>query len=118
MCKYYGLRFQIEFLIRDAKQHAGLEDCQARDEQKLNTHFNIAMTVVSVAKVAYHLPAGKAGLSKPKKQRSAFSMADIKMLYMNRLITNRIFSNLALELNCRKIKRIYNQCLNFGRLCT
>lgn len=125
MCKYYGLRFQIEFLIRDAKQHAGLEDCQARDEQKLDTHFNIAMTVVSVAKVAYHLPAGKAGLSKPKKQRSAFSMADIKMLYMNRLITDRIFSNLALDLSCRKIcltarlvKRIYNQSLNFGRICT
>lgn len=31
LCKYYGLRFQIEFLIRDAKQHAGLEDCQARE---------------------------------------------------------------------------------------
>ncbi len=39
MCKYYGLRFQVEFLIRDAKQHAGLEDCMARDEQKLSTHF-------------------------------------------------------------------------------
>ncbi len=39
MCKYYGLRFQVGFLIRDAKQHAGLEDCMARDEQKLSTHF-------------------------------------------------------------------------------
>ena len=55
MCKYYGLRFQVEFLIRDAKQFTGLEDCMARDEQKLHTHFNIAMTVVSVAKVAYYL---------------------------------------------------------------
>lgn len=110
LCKYYGLRFQIEFLIRDAKQHAGLEDCQARDEQKLHTHFNIAMTVVSVAKVAYHL-------SVPHNKRGSFSMADIKMLYMNRLITNRIFSNLALDLSLKKIKRIYNQCLNFGRLC-
>lgn len=110
MCKYYGLRFQVEFLIRDAKQHTGLEDCQARDEQKLNTHFNMAMTVVSIAKAAYHL-------SKPKEQRGSFSMADIKMLYMNRLITNRIFSNLDLDLNCRKIKRIYIKCLNFARLC-
>jgi len=55
MCKYYGLRFQVEFLIRDAKQHSGLEDCMARNENKLHTHFNIAMTAVSVAKVAYHL---------------------------------------------------------------
>jgi len=109
MCKYYGLRFQVEFLIRDAKQHAGLEDCMARDKNKLHAHFNIAMTVVSIAKAAYHL-------SVPAEQRGSFSMADIKMMHMNQLITKRIFSNLALNLNCRKIKRIYNQCLNFGRL--
>ena len=109
MCKYYGLRFQVEFLIRDAKQFTGLEDCMARDERKLHTHFNIAMTVVSVAKVAYYL-------SVPKQQRGSFSMADIKMLHMNQLITKRIFSNLALDLSCRKIKRIYNECLNFGRI--
>jgi hypothetical protein len=109
LCRYYGLRFQIEFLIRDAKQYAGLEDCQARDEQKLHTHFNIVLTVVSIAKAAYYL-------SVPKEQRTSFSMADIKMLYMNQLITKRIFSNLAVDLSCRKIKRIYNQCLNFGRL--
>jgi len=109
LCKYSGLRFQIEFLIRDAKQYAGLEDCQARDEPKLNYHFNLALTVVSVAKVAYHL-------SVPLDQRTSFSMADIKMLHMNQLITRRIFSNLALNLGCRKINRLYNQCLNFGRL--
>lgn len=109
LCKYYGLRFQIEFLIRDAKQHTGLEDCMARDEQKLHTHFNIAMTVVSIVKAAYHL-------SVPQAQRRSFSMVDIKMIHMNQLITKRIFSNLALDLSCRKIKRIYDQCQNFGRL--
>ena len=109
MCKYYGLRFQVEFLIRDAKQFTGLEDGMARDERKLHTHFNIALTVVSVAKAAYYL-------SVPKQQRGSFSMADIKMWHMNQLITERIFSNLGLDLSCRKIKRIYNQCLNFGRI--
>jgi hypothetical protein len=108
LCKYYGLRFQIEFLIRDAKQYSGLEDCQARDEQKLNTHFNIALTAVSIAKAAYYI-------SVPGEQKGSFSMADIKMLHMNQLITKRIFSNLAVDLSSRKIKRIYNQCLNFGR---
>src|SRR5215210_3115848 len=109
MCKYYGLRFQVEFLIRDAKEFTGLEDGMARDEQKLHTHFNIALTAVSVAKAAYYL-------SVPKQQRGSFSMADIKMLHMNQLITERIFSNLGLDLSCKKIKRIYNQCLNFGRM--
>ncbi len=109
MCRYYGLRFQIEFLIRDAKQYTGLQACQARDEQKLHNHFNIALTVVSVAKAAYHL-------SVPKEQGGSFSMADIKMLHMIQLITKRIFANLAVDLSCRKIKHIYNHCLNFGRL--
>lgn len=109
MCRYYGLRFQVEFLIRDAKQHAVLEDCMARDKEKLHTHFNIAMTIVSVAKAAYHL-------SVPKEERGSFSMADVKMKYVNQLITKRIFSNLALDMSCGKIKRIYIQCLNFGRL--
>ena len=111
MCKYYGLRFQVEFLIRDAKQHAGLEDCMARDGQKLETHFNISMTAVSLAKSAYHL-------SVPQENRGSFSMTDIKMYYMNQLLTKRIFSNLDLDMSCKKIKHIYNQCLNFGRIHT
>ena len=100
LCQYYGLRFQVEFLIRDAKQYTGLEDCQGRDEQKLHTHFNIALSAVSIAKAAYHL-------SVPEEQRGSFSMADIKMWHMNQLITKRIFSNLDVDLSCDKIKRIY-----------
>ncbi len=36
--KYYQLRFQIEFIFRDAKQFMGLNDSQARDENKLDYH--------------------------------------------------------------------------------
>lgn len=71
MCRYYGLRFQIEFLIRDTKLFSGLEDCQARDKAKLDMHFNISLSVVSIAKAAYYL-------SIPKRERTSFSMADIK----------------------------------------
>ena len=49
---YYG-RFQIEFLYRDAKQHTGLTNCQARSEDKLNFHFNASLTSVSVAKAIH-----------------------------------------------------------------
>lgn len=34
-------RFQIEFVFRDAKQHLGLHDCQARAQTKLHFHFNL-----------------------------------------------------------------------------
>jgi len=33
--RYYRSRFQIEFLYRDAKQHTGLNDCQARSKKNL-----------------------------------------------------------------------------------
>lgn len=107
--KYYRLRFQIEFLIRDAKQHCGLEECQSRSENKLNFHFNMALTAVSVTKAAVWL-------SLPKKKREAFSMRNIKLMYYNKIMTERIFSNLALDLNCKKIKQLYYQCLDIGRL--
>jgi DDE superfamily endonuclease len=109
MCRYYGLRFQVEFLIRDAKSYSGLEHCQARGEQKLHNQFNISMTAVSVARAAYYL-------SLPKKQRDGFSMADIKMTHMNELLTNRIFHNLDIDPSCEKYKWIYEDSLNFGRL--
>lgn len=64
MC-YYRLRFQIEFLIRDAKQYCGLEQCQARSEQKLYFHFNMALSAVSIAKAA-------TWLCLPKEKRGAF----------------------------------------------
>jgi hypothetical protein len=37
------------------QNNTGLEDGMARDEQKLPTNFNIAITVVPVAKAAYRL---------------------------------------------------------------
>jgi DDE superfamily endonuclease len=107
--KYYRLRYQIEFLIRDAKQHSGLEECQARSENKLYFHFNMALSAVSVAKAAVWL-------SLPKKKREAFSMRNIKLMYYNKIMTERIFSNLALDLNCKKIKQLYYQCLDIGQL--
>ncbi len=48
--KYYQLRFQIEFLFRDAKQFMGLNDCQARDEAKLDFHFNASLSAVILAR--------------------------------------------------------------------
>jgi len=106
---YYRLRFQIEFLIRDGKQHSGLEDCQGRSEKKLNTHFNMALTNISLAKAEYYLPI-------PKNERGSFSLQDIKRQQHNQLIANFIFLNLGVDLSCKKIKRLYDECTNFGRM--
>jgi hypothetical protein len=51
--RYYKARFQIEFLLRDAKQHTGLCDCQVTSEEKLGFHFNVSLAagrnVISIA---------------------------------------------------------------------
>jgi hypothetical protein len=106
---YYRLRFQIEFLLRDAKQHSGLEDGQARSKNKLAFHFNMSLSAVSAAKAAHYLPH-------PQEHRGAFSLQSIKRLYHNKLLTDVIFGNLAIELNSPKIIRLYHQCLYFGNL--
>ena len=105
--QYYKGRFQIEFLYRDAKQYCGLNHCQARSENKLHFHFNASLTTVSLAKAAYYLPL-------EKNQRESFSMSDIKTLYANKIMADRIFSNLDLDMSCKKIKKIYRDALLFG----
>lgn len=52
--RFYKLRFQIEFIFRDAKQFTGLSDCQARDVKKLDFHFNASFTALNIAKLDAH----------------------------------------------------------------
>ena len=47
----YHTRFQIEFGFRDIKQFTGLENSQGRSGNKLNFHFNTALTTVNIAKI-------------------------------------------------------------------
>jgi hypothetical protein len=42
VAEYYRLRYQLEFVIRDAKQHAGLTHCQARSQEKIDFHLNMS----------------------------------------------------------------------------
>lgn len=109
LVEYYKLRFQIEFLIRDSKSYAGLEECQARDQAKLDFHFNLSLSSVGIAKAAYWL-------SLPEGQRGAFSMRNVKMLFTCGLFTDRVFTNLGLDPTLNKHQAAYNQCLDIERI--
>lgn len=91
----YALRFQIEFIFRDAKQFTGLTHCQSTNKTKLENHFNLALSAVSVAKAAHWLPI-------PKEQRGPFSMAELKTYYHNLELVERF--SIALNLNPTEIK--------------
>ena len=107
--RYYKNRFQIEFLYRDGKQHTGLNDCQARSENKLHFHFNASLTAINLAKVEHWL-------SVPKNQRGAFSMADVKTMYHNALLLEKFINVFAVP--AYKLKNIHNvkELIDFGKI--
>jgi hypothetical protein len=102
----YHTRFQIEFGFRDAKQFAGLENSQARSGNKLNFHFNVALTTVNIAKVMQ--------LNNPVSRENSFSMATYKILFHNTLMLSRFFRLFAINPNSIKNRQHVNELLYFG----
>lgn len=106
--QYYRSRFQIEFLYRDAKQFTGLTSCQARSENKLDFHFNAALTAVNLAKQDWML--NKTDTPKP------FSMADYKTLYNNTMMLERFMCLFAINPNTAKNQKIVRELLDYGKI--
>ena len=109
LLKYYRLRFQMEYIFRDAKQHMGLQHCQARSKNKLDFHFNASLTTVSVAKVI-------ARINKEKQVRCPVSISDIKTELQNNNMISRIFSMYRIDRKLMKIPEGYHKLLNFGKI--
>jgi len=105
--QFYQLRFQIEFLFRDAKQFTGLEDCQARDLTKLEFHFNASLTALNLAKV-------EANPQHSGQERVPFSMASVKRRALNQHLLNRFIATLDLEPTLIKSHPDYLTLCNYG----
>jgi len=110
--RYYKARFQIEFLFRDAKQFTGLTHCQARSENKLYFHFNMATTSIGVAKAAHYLSAE----TEEGSPRSAFSISDIKTSYFNELMLHLFLSNFQVDPELDKNKQAIIKFMEFGKI--
>jgi hypothetical protein len=106
---YYHSRFQIEFLYRDGKQHTGLNDSQARSENKLHFQFNASLTSINIAKAIHWL-------SIPKKERGTFSMADIKTMNHNILMLNRFFDVFGIYPYSAKNNKYVRELILYGTM--
>ena len=106
--RYYKARFQIEFLFRDAKQFAGLTDCQARSQAKLNFHFNASLSAVTLAKLDARQQNGDAA--------SGFSMASLKRRAFNQHLIERISQYLAKGHSLEKSSPDYEELCNYGTI--
>ena len=103
--RLYRLRFQVEFIFRDAKQYTGLSDCQARSQARLAFHFNASLTALNIARLAE-----RSGSS------SVFSMATVKRRGYNRLFLERIIRYLDLEAEMVLMHPAYERLCNYGAI--
>ncbi len=106
---YYTLRFQIEFLFRDAKQFTGLQDCQARDKEALHFHFNMALASVGVTKI-------EALKEQHTPQPQVFSLASWKQRAFNEHLLDVFISKLALEPTVIKKHPHYDYLRTYGAI--
>jgi len=100
--RYYRLRYQIEFVIRDAKQHTGLTHCQARSQEKLDFHLNMSIAAVNLLR----LLARKAECSPRTYRREAY----------NRLLIGRLFSKLGLSAEYDRMDPRIQSVVHTGRM--
>lgn len=91
----YSARFQVEFVFRDAKQHASLTRCQLRSKKGVENHWNASMLTVSLARAEQLLRV--AALTGQPAQQIVFSMEDAKRRAFNLLFAQRILANLGLS---------------------
>ena len=105
----YRARFQIEFIFRDAKQFTGLTDCQARDAQKLDFHFNASLTALNLAK-------WEAYQQRDTTQPFVFSMASYKRRKLNLHLLERFIRNFDLDETLIKSHPNYQNLCDYGIL--
>lgn len=109
----YQARFQIEFIFRDAKQFAGLADCQSRQSQKLDFHFNAALCALNLAKYQAQLrqPSGDSD-----QKAAPFSMATHKRAALNEHLLERFITLLDLDPTLIKSHPNYQNLCSYGVL--
>ena len=107
--QYYKARFQIEFIFRDAKQFTGLCDCRARDQARLDFHFNASLTTLNLAKLEQlqaHQTSGP----------MVFSMASVKACYFNEYYLEKFFSMLGFDPTLIKKSPEYQELRDYGKI--
>lgn len=103
----YRSRFTIEFLIRDAKQSGGLQDCQARDNKALEFHWNTALTTVNFGR-------GIDGKQEVGEEEKPFSMKSIKQRFFNEHLLKLFISKSGLEQSLIKYQEALEELRNYA----
>jgi Transposase DDE domain len=107
--KYYQLRFQEEFLFRDAKQFLGLTHCQSRQKERLHFQVNFSLTIISLAKIVHWLTI-------PIEKRPPFSIQNIKTQYVNEHLLNKFITGMGICPITAKNNENYLSIINYAKI--
>jgi hypothetical protein len=107
--RFYKARFQIEFLFRDAKQFAGLSDCQTRREISPDFHFNACMTALNLMKWESRRIA-------QSDLNPGCSVASVKIRNFNKYLLKRFCDMSDIDVSLIKYSDAYQQTLNLGAI--
>lgn len=103
--QFYALRFQIEFLFRDAKQFTGLTHCQARSEAKLDFHFNMSLAAINLYQTQMKLN-GQNNTSMNCFVRKAYNTKLVSLLFDQ--LNSKAELNQFFDINQPDIQKIIN----------
>jgi len=107
--RFYKARFQIEFLFRDAKQFAGLSDCQARCGISTDFHFNACMT-------ALNLMNRESRRITQSDFNPGCSVASVKIRNFNEYLLKRFCNMSGPDFSLIKSADAYNEIINIGAI--
>ena len=116
MYRCYTARFQIEFLIRDAKQYTGFGDFQVCSRQKIAFHVNASMTALNLLKIEDRLTAQQNMAPPEEDTNHVISISSWKTRKFNEHQVERIISTLGLDLSSIKIHPEYENLMNYGAI--
>lgn len=105
---YYSIRFQIEFVIRDAKQHAGLTHCQSLKNERINFHINMSFAAINIARIEDY------ERTYSSTENFICSVATQRTRYHNEMLISSIFPIFGLDPLVFKSHPAYQQALSFG----
>ncbi|MDQ3398853.1 MAG: transposase, partial [Deinococcota bacterium] len=109
LVRRYSVRFQVEFLIRDAKQFTGLSDCQARNQAAIHFHLNASLVAVNLARL-------EARQNHDAQQAFVFSLASLKHRAFNTHLLDLIIERFDLKPTSIKSHPSYPDLCAYGTL--
>jgi hypothetical protein len=109
LIKYYKARFQIEFQFRDAKQHTGLVHCQSTKKEAIHTQVNASLTALNLLKAEDRQ-------EKQTADQTVISIASWKRRKFNQHLMQRLFDQLGLSREDKKVAQAYFALSDYGAI--